>query len=284
MKLAIVLALVTFLQAAQPVPREAPENGGNSNNSQQDKSAAEKINPTAPTATGTPTESQEAAHQNAAHDDKPAVVRVFPVDVHKDFWDYSYIGASLIIAIATLIIAGTAWSQAKAALLSAQAVINADRAWVVLGEIALDTSVPKGLLGANHAVISGAHVVFKNCGKTPAWIVETSLKLTQAALQHPDIISDYEKGSVIEGGGYPLGPDQPLPIERKLSGHVKDVSDGATFFLYGFIKYRDVFSKTNSPLRESYICYKCSLTLIDILVNTESEWTPCGPTEANRYT
>src|ERR1700691_3807032 len=106
MKLPITVALLVFLQTSQPVPRAAARNGDSKAETSQSKRAPNQTQarqPVAPSNASATAEGQQTSRQDASDNEKPADVRVSPVDVNKDPWDYAYIGASLLIAIATLV-------------------------------------------------------------------------------------------------------------------------------------------------------------------------------------
>jgi len=69
-----------------------------------------------------------------------------------------------------------------------------------------------------------------------------------------------------------------------LNVNFENMVNGAFSLLYGFIKYEDVFSGKDKSLRETFICYKCALNAIDLVVDKTVEWGPAGPPGANRYT
>jgi hypothetical protein len=213
-------------------------------------------------------------------EDKPIAVKVAPVDVNKDRADYVYIAASLLLTLLTLIIAGIAWKQASSAQLSAQAVINAERAWILVEGIR-----PQNIGAALERQTNLAVPLFaqlRNYGKTPAWIMESSCKFVRIEGQTISGPLDYGE-SVSAGDGYALPPNdggfpvfaQPTPllsavdVERIRLGQI-------SVFLYGLMKYRSVFDSLS--IRETYFCLQLRV------VGQVEMWQSSGPDGANRYT
>jgi hypothetical protein len=105
---------------------------------------------TTPDKPPTPTPSEEANHANDTAKTKTPTGETsntpIAVNVNKDRWDYAYIAASLLIAIATLVLARIAWVQARAAKASTDALVNAERARIIaeLTPMAVRLAAPFG--------------------------------------------------------------------------------------------------------------------------------------------
>jgi hypothetical protein len=136
MKLLLAFSLLMLVQVIHPFPRIVSDNSTNQENHADHKPASKPndSNGTIPFPVPSTNPDQKGRQTDTAKDkDNPVLVRVLPeVSVHKDRWDYIYIGASLLIALATFGIAIIAWTQAKAAYLNAQAVINSERPWLTV--------------------------------------------------------------------------------------------------------------------------------------------------------
>lgn len=126
-----------------------------------------------------------------------------------------------------------ATTAAEAAKLSADAIIKAERAWVFLHDV-----VPE--MNESGTVLRWA-VVWKNSGKTPAFITKVALDCATASVP-PDPKTIYGPpvpgGAVIgAGGAWQRGfiPDAPQVLANHSAGHL--------IYLSGQITYLDVHQK-----------------------------------------
>jgi hypothetical protein len=117
MKIILLLAALSFLQAGSPVPRKAPDNSGQDSEKQQGKSPA---NGTAPGNSkpannqSQPAEPEQGGQHLASPDEHKSIeMRVSPVHVHKDWADYLYIWQSMVLSFAALLTLGAIWYQAR---------------------------------------------------------------------------------------------------------------------------------------------------------------------------
>jgi len=170
--------------------------------------------------------------------------------------------------------------------LSADALINMERAWLLLDGIS-----PKKLLTeiyqqrANNKPIM-VTFIFKNFGRTPAWWVEASLKLTCIVPKPQDFppIPDYETAFVLQNSEL-VPPDHiatPRGLELRIISEeeIQDIKYGKRVLLaYGFFRYRDVFFEQTNTLRETYFYRRY------MFLGPDGEhWMDYGPKGANRNT
>ncbi len=177
-------------------------------------------------------------------------------------------------------------SVAQMAIMQSQAdaLVNSERAWVTLEGIT--TNMVAKVDNTINVVVA-----FKNYGKTPAWIVESSLRFV---MERPHLLEQrIAYGESALPAIRPLPPGQPFTLIRHLEPAAtlggKDwdlvLNGEVSFFLYGFVKYRDSLSGPDSKLRETSICFEYRLTPARVIVNPNSgDWLIAGPRKANDYT
>jgi hypothetical protein len=176
------------------------------------------------------------------------------------------------IALATFAIAIFAVLQARAAKLSAQAVINSQRAWVVASPSQLRPPlrfIPEpgdSLEAPGRDKQNFIYVIFKNVGVTPAKILETcALYITIESL---NMLPTEPKYSGVEtqsglflfnrkdqsGRDEAIGRVAPLWPNRILTKEqVQAVRTQKTFlYAYGFVGYEDAF-KCKHTMRFGYV-------------------------------
>jgi len=179
-------------------------------------------------------------------------------------------------------------TSAENALLNAKALINSERAWIMIETIwphSIDQTVEKQMaMGKRFFAI----IEFQNYGNTPAWITQSCAFLK--------LWNDEMFKNPLDYGNPPPHPNQyplsPGGTERnKLSIRVewegggfgnfaelrKMKEEGSYPILYGFVKYRDPFPNT---IRERdpgiSFCYRYDLQ--------SNGWIPWGPSGANEST
>jgi hypothetical protein len=273
MKMAFAFILFMFLQTPPPTPGKATDNGGQKGDARQSQGAPDKTPTSQPVSVDNRAseKSQETGKEYASqNEDRP--VKVLPVDVNKNWPDYVYIAANLIIAIATLVIAGIAWKQANAATLSVQAVINAERPWILVTA----ERVPGGQ----------GYCVFMayNKGRTPAQIVSGSATHEFAASPDdlkvpPTYKSPFNLPNntlLVRDDSFPIYPDPGIKPETITPSRPNDI-----LFFYGRIVYDDVLGKdrpgyTQHETRWCFAFFKDGLRFV--------RTGPDGSDEYNRYT
>jgi len=298
MKIASLFIVFLFLQASPPTPRETPENSGQeSNNSQAQTAPDQKPTPEPVVIDSRAAEkSQESGKKDASqNEDRP--VRVFPVDVNKNWPDYLYIFANLLIAFATLVIAGIAWKQANAAVLSAQSVISAERPWLLipLGDEFSEVYEPV-LVAPLPGEIRKSYCTFKleNFGRSPAKVIEQKVGLfTGIDVESvPDADAYNSDGAFPEDYTFPQNSTLPLQATFAPNGYIAlhEIEEIMVYkrflWLCGYCKYRDTFDRKDAPIYESRFCYRWvynAVSSTDIKIR-KSFWIMAGPREYNKAT
>jgi hypothetical protein len=150
-------------------------------------------------------------------------------------------------------------AAANAAKDNARAVINAERAWVMAsiqrvpgqGTLGIQTTNGEGITTTGYPV----RIVTKNDGKTPAWIVEKRAvfvirKHSEPLPAEPDINSM----KIIQDSLEPLTVGEETKLDKTLTSvGIQDYDHPA--YIYGRIKYRDVFSDN----RETFFGYEVAV-------------------------
>ena len=269
LKLIFVVALIAHSQALSQVAGKATHdqhpqadrgNGdGTANNLPTRLGSLEN-----PKASGAP-QSDTQGKTRKTEQENTAVTGT-PMNIHKDRWDYVYIGAGLLVAITTLILAIIAWRQAKTAKLAAESVMNAERPWVLVKAVGNpeDWYAPQ-----KPAYSPGMVFQFKVYGKTPARIVSADFQLqpvpAKRAMTSPeaDLPANPEYGDEIRRPEIPqegmvLPPEQTFQVRLGLNPPALteeqwiDLRDGNTIMCaYGSIRYEDAFGR----MRETRTCY-----------------------------
>jgi len=178
--------------------------------------------------------------------------------------------------------------SAEAANLNASALMNIERAWIMIGSMspsptAFDLTVDPVLM----------EIRFKNYGRTPAWIVESALILKRSEHSSISGISESAYGStarpLVEK---PISPGEisdvfkvPLDSTNPFSDDIGKLSDveikqlnsgDLHLYLFGYIRYRHAFSIATGDIPEFRFCFQYLAYL--------KKWIYAGPPEANRST
>jgi hypothetical protein len=287
----ILTAVLAVVQMVSPVPRKTIENYADAQNYPQDKSGSPPI-PSGPAMPANEAPATNPNQQNTRGQDETnenshvVVVQGRPdVTIHKDAFDYGYIIGSLLLTLITLGIAGIAWKQANAARLNADAIINSERAWILLESIKPENFTSDIRITTRSMTIP-LSVHFKNYGKTPAWVVESGCKFVRTNTD--DFQGPLDYGNPQPGGDYAIAPnDKPFPMFPAGDSPTVTLSDvihvqngKLSLVLYGVIRYKDSFVKKNQPIRETYFC----VHLLIAATGMADRWQLAGPEGANRCT
>lgn len=138
-----------------------------------------------------------------------------------------------------------AGDAAAAARLSADASVNAERAWVTID---LQSDVLTPLSTHNNKTSFHATCLCTNSGKTPAVVLENRFvfKATANALpEHPDLTNAdvFYHGTIVLNAG----EEQEYAVRPECDGTRLATA------LYGRVRYKDVFS---SQIRETYFAFQ----------------------------
>jgi hypothetical protein len=147
-------------------------------------------------------------------------------------------------------------ASADAARMSAEALVNSERAWVMTKVCRKKECRPEIGEYTDHqgelcTTISGFEWISRNDGRTPAWIIEQKL-WCRIAQKLPDIPDISSPACIRIGGPNPLGVGESneLPIDwawcKGKRGHPGDPPSAwgdRPLFIYGVVKYRDIFGQ-----------------------------------------
>jgi hypothetical protein len=226
----VVLFLIFYFSSFQQIPPSGPPTGTQKNTTQPQpdthKQATQRAETIAPVGT-------DESHNKGPDDAKQS-------DEGYDKWlNHSYEWATIIGVVGGWVLLWFIWRQN-------QAVIRAERAWLMI-----DIRAPsKNLLVAkgtsndapqDHTWVNP--VVFcQNQGKTPGWIIEIHIRAEIVYKKDIPPKPDFGKGFQIvkELRPVPVNIEVPryLPI---MIGAVRE--EGQIVLVYGFVVYRDIFSK-----------------------------------------
>lgn len=171
MKLLVMIVLLTILEALSPMPGRAIQDDRNAKHNVDQKSKPDK--PESPSLQTNKESGASEVHkrdgQAPADSEKENVktVRVLPLSVKKDRFDFAYVLATLLLTVATLGIALLAMKQANAAKKSADIADKAlrltERADVLLYSVTVQLAQTQQLDGDTVITLH-----FKNFGPTRA--------------------------------------------------------------------------------------------------------------------
>jgi hypothetical protein len=186
-----------------------------------------------------------------------------------------------------------AQTSANAANESVKAVINSERAWVMLDSVTPhDEHIANLILQGNYPVPK-LRVVFRNFGRTPAWITGHGFRFS---IENKEWRPPNRYAGEIESTfGGPL-PPEPLPetwvptvievsmepplVHKLTREEIQELISGEKILiLYGIVVYRDTFS--TKPTLETSVCLR--LVFRSAEDRTPSRWMYVYP-EANRHT
>jgi hypothetical protein len=184
---------------------------------------------------------------------------------------------------------------ANAAKASADALVNVERAWVVINQV----NPPLVLIpqpDPGPLITMWFAFVFKNCGRTIARITDVRIRFhTVTAIEGLPQIPDYREHARAlpkdASFGRIVAPNQDFELATVFEsnggiptdGQIRAIRKGELVLLvYGCVKYLDF---TNEP-RESQFCYlfKVPSGLVWQGIDDKERWETGGPQGYNRYT
>ncbi len=185
---------------------------------------------------------------------------------------------------------GHAEDAAKASLRNADAIIKAERAWLLIEMIGdpyvmpqgePDISIPRTL----HCIIS-----LKNFGNTPAKVVFNKCGLFRGESRSmPPFGPDGSQNIFIPNPIFAENPDVVAPqTGRKYEATLEPyyipkeniVGEEMIFWVCGIVRYDDVFSKELQGKHETRFCLFCNIQTNTSMAN----WVVAGPPEFNQAT
>ena len=292
MKVLLIVAIVLAMQPTKPEDgKRASQSKTAQSTKQADSAQNDSDNPRSPSVSVTINNAPASPNTHSNEDDSNENMRI----QHRLAL---YTGLLVFVGFVTAVVliwqsvethraTNAANQAATAALLNAQAIINSERAWVMVQvnkekvETGLDQNV--GLFGW-----SGFQFIMFNYGKTPAHILDCR-ELTFDFLERPD--SDLQippqygesnrtkkflapRDSSLLGSPFKPSTTRLQTVEKRaaIGEHTK-----GDFVVYGLIEYSDGVSQ---EVRRTAFCYRHDK-------NTLSEGgnlVPCGPPVYNEYT
>jgi hypothetical protein len=174
-------------------------------------------------------------------------------------------------------LAGAAADNAKAAKLSAQAVVNAERAWLVIGFVKTNNT--------DTGALSEFGFTCRNPGKTPATVkrIDMGYRVVKDPLDLPIPMKEEDlipvklpdRNFIVSTDGFTLdakvNPEEILFDKKGTGGFIVDI-EFAVF--YGRIVYQDVFD-SKEP-RETRWCFSYDIV--------NEAFVRAGPDEYNSHT
>jgi hypothetical protein len=149
--------------------------------------------------------------------------------------------------------ARAATKAAKSAETSASALVNSERAWVIVevkfplgaGPLSFSGGINDG------STITDFEIIVKNAGRTPAWVYEQRVQMTVSKLPPLPAFDETAKTDI---GVYPVVQDQPATTWKPFV-EAKGLPDlDGQPYIFGVVRYRDSFSDS----RETYFGYVVS--------------------------
>src|ERR1700674_540954 len=170
--------------------------------------------------------------------------------------------ASLLIAEATLKSAEATLKSADAAKKSADALVNSERAWITVnirwtqGKVFFVHSTTIDGPGSTASDTTGVDIdlLYANEGRSPAWIVEEKIRLE--VVLSPAWSPSLDASDTQFNERYELvGVGQQSANRWRIFG--KGWNDSHAY-VYGFIKYRDIFTPPPEEPRETWFGFRVS--------------------------
>jgi hypothetical protein len=248
--------------------QEAKQGAEPKNNSQSKQTPTKQI--TSPIANPTTAPNPQEKRPKEKSDDREVTIStVKPVyvraDIQKDWMDKLNwaLGAALVVVAAIGVCIGinslhAARDSARAALLNAQAVMAAERAWItVLPYIwspdlypLWETGDPVPASGMMNPIIHSFPAKIRNVGRTPAKIDQIGTRYVHLQ-DHPTFLpAEPDYGKLENQHGYLLISDDEIMVNAHLSSNsgfltkraVSDIRNGVSYlYAFGVVKYRDTY-------------------------------------------
>ncbi len=204
---------------------------------------------------------------------------------HKDNWDKATVIADYLLFLIGCLYTWFAWgqwaaikSQAEIANKSLDSLMHAERPHITLG-----TFRRYDFLGLLDDPEKRPYIIydFKNLGRTPAFMIEYSIRLRIIEGVIPEVPHYGEPFKFPDG--YIIGRDEPSLEGRRDLEHgiltkenIKAIRTGAAHLVfYGYVTYRNVFSfRSKSKPHEHRFC---------LVWKPENSFIVGGPTAYNHY-
>jgi hypothetical protein len=180
-----------------------------------------------------------------------------------------YVDYTKIISDTGLESAKSAKASAETAFLSAQALIHAERPWLLIPieNKIYDIQPPviiERLAGTLGALSSNCTLGVQNYGRSPARVIERKLWMVRIGDASFPPLSAYERDSSVKMD-YVVAPGTTVPVsvlleggDGKLTPQEKEAIDTEKNFLWlvGYLRYTDTFERRDAPIYETKLCYR----------------------------
>lgn len=298
--------LLTVSQAFVPVPGKAADSAAHSSSDPQRSGNNDKNPSPSPTGQGNRAIERERNAGNAL-----IVSELAPMP-KRDLADWILWVGELLLVIIGGIGVGVAWytatvakKSADAALLNAQAVISAERAWISvtphMGEVKFyplrdkNAPVPDNLVD----VLPIAHLFparMVNVGKTPAKIEGSAIHYVRTTI-HPCELDETPDYGVLSKYVHFAFPDEILTLSSELSPiptlteeQIKAIQAQKEFlYAFGIVKYSDVYGNRHETrfgyiyqVQDSHLVMKDGV--IETIRTGEARFRIGGPPAYNGHT
>jgi hypothetical protein len=190
---------------------------------------------------------------------------------------------TFVLAILNFILWLTTRKTAEAALKTAEALPNIERAYIFVTVIVLEDEMLRASKGKSFPPIARITVRIWNGGKTPAILTNLQVDVTEMTSGEP-LQADIDKmgneiapGIFIKSGEYrdhvvqyPITPEEWKQVSR----------DDAWLVCYGCVEYRDVFGKPH----ETGFYWETDPLNADLTTKSPNIFTMSNNTDLNYYT
>lgn len=283
MNVLILTVLLAVAQTGAPVPRQAAD-GSTSNSQNTDKQANTKQKPPnrsllVPSKKQAPSPEEHAKEQDDRNTDQSIRVTELPsVSVKDNGFNWQGWTANILLLVVSILqIYLLFWTlkvterAADAAKTSAEAVINGERAWMLVKDIDGPKPIEEKIIQPRHA----AGIVFLNYGKTVAKLTAWRFELALENIGTTPSKNLYELPQIAFVPNM-IAPEQDAPYTAEIS--YRDFSDMRTatpkkiLWFCGFLQYEDAFGKVH----KTKVCY-----FYDTEFRPEPRFRLGGPREYN---
>ena len=172
-------------------------------------------------------------------------------------------------------------SHADATKASADALINIERAWLVPNGFVDPSELPSTRVVPGH--VEELAVQIKNCGRTPAWLMEWLCKPLVADTADIQNLLDYSHSNrSLKGVPIPPNESENFVAEWKIErpSEIDEIREGRKqFYVYGFVRYKDIFGVAS---HDTYFCFHHSRRR-DAIGRIAEGWA-VEPEDANQHT
>jgi len=264
--LIILMCLSTLISLSALSGVKPPEEGiANQTTQNSSQRAQRKVNPQTTTIENSPTKQNFTQNNYQEPKEKTSNWNDAFAPQTLPSWILALVGiAGIFVAIGTMVfiaiqaVAGK--RAAEAALLNAKAVVNSERAWLMV--VPINASLWNKDIAFRET--PSVNIQFKNWGKTPAFIVEYCYRFV--SMTKEEFTNPLRYGEpLILPDGEPIPPQElSIRFNREWEAGRKLTDDEfkaiaareLVLLLYGFIRYRTIFYRDTKELGETRFCFR----------------------------